>query len=74
VKPVKASQLRGKTCFHNNMKFIDNDERKFIVKRIKSFRAMLDDNVNGEPHISKEKSKYRVYQIFAKIRPYLPEP
>jgi len=37
------------------MKIIDNDVGKFDVKRIKSFRAMLDDNVNEEPHISQKK-------------------
>jgi len=37
------------------MKIIDNDERKNNVKRIKSFRAMLDDDMNEEPHIFQEK-------------------
>jgi len=39
------------------MKIIDNDERKYNVKRIKPFRAMLDDNVNEEPHIFQEKKQ-----------------
>ena len=49
------------------MKIIDNDVGKFDVKRIKSFRAMLDDNVNEEPHIS-QKNEYKGVSDFCTIQ------